>query len=237
MEVYTHTEFEHYLSISIAANGIFQLLLDIVMEVLHIVPTRINHLSLTVLNAFLAWKTLSAIQVSERIMLSLLAHSLTHSIMYLKYECFKLQKDKFKFLHEDCQVLFLMELFLIAGDIYYLLVDEFSYQFIYARLFFIICSTYNFVAVIYIMKKYSLWSLSYQGDIVESEIVDEDRDQALSLFYRPSVLRQSEAAEMFKEAAEFRARSNTASQRVVSNPMPSPIEEGDERDSELDNHL
>jgi hypothetical protein len=61
---YSHTKFEHYLSISIAANGIFQLLLDIVMEVLHIVPTRINHLSLTILNAFLAWKTLSAIQVS-----------------------------------------------------------------------------------------------------------------------------------------------------------------------------
>lgn len=62
-QVYTHTEFEHYLSISIAANGIVQLFLDIMMEIFHVVPTRINHLSLTVLNAFLAWKTLSAIQV------------------------------------------------------------------------------------------------------------------------------------------------------------------------------
>ena len=63
MPVYTHTQFEHYLSVAIAANGIVQLLLDIVMEALHMVPTRINHLSLTVINAFLAWKTLSAIQV------------------------------------------------------------------------------------------------------------------------------------------------------------------------------
>jgi hypothetical protein len=67
-KVYNHTEFEHYLSIAIAGNGILQLLLDIIMEALHIVPTRINHLSLTVLNAFLAWKTLSAIQVRLRLL-------------------------------------------------------------------------------------------------------------------------------------------------------------------------
>ena len=63
MPVYTHTAFEHYLSVGIAANGILQLAADIVLEALLLVPTRINHLSLTVINAFLAWKTLSAIQV------------------------------------------------------------------------------------------------------------------------------------------------------------------------------
>lgn len=132
--------------------------------------------------------------------------------------CFVLQKDKFKFLHEDCQVLFLMEMFLIAGDIYYVFVDEFSYQFIYARLFFIICSAFNFFAVIYIMQKYNLWSISYQGDIVESEIVDETTDYALSIFYRPSLLRKSEAMDMEKEAAEFRRKSQGSGGRTVSNP-------------------
>lgn len=209
-KVYTHTEFEHYLSIAIAANGILQLLLDIIMEALHIVPTRINHLSLTVLNAFLAWKTLSAIQ-----------------------------KDKFRFLHEDCQVLFLMELFLIAGDVYYLIADEFSYHFIYARLFFIICSSFNFFAVIYIMNKYGLWSLSYQGDIEESGVVDTVRDQSLSIFYRPSLMRQSEAAEYDKDVAEMR-NFHTSSARPTSSPMECVEEEEDDRESkpdEADNNL
>lgn len=214
-QVYTHTEFEHYLSILIAGNGILQLLLDIVMEALHIVPTRINHLALTILNAFLAWKTLSAIQ-----------------------------KDKFKFLHEDCQVLFLMELFLIAGDVYYVFVDDFSYQFIYARLFFIICSAFNFFAVIYIMHKYSLWSLSYQGDIVESEIVDESTDNTLSIFYRPSMLRKSEAIDMEKDAVELRRKSSggrsSSTPRSTTTPLHPTMEsldenaeEGVERDSSL----
>jgi hypothetical protein len=129
-----------------------------------------------------------------------------------------------------------MELFLIAGDIYYLIADEFSYQFIYARLFFIVCSTFNFVAVIYIMHKYNLWSLSYQGDIVESEVVDVVRDQSLSLFYRPSLMRQSEAAEMDKEAAEFRIKAGAAG-RTTSNPLPSPmesVEEEEHRDSKME---
>jgi hypothetical protein len=109
-----------------------------------------------------------------------------------------------------------MELFLIVGDVFYLIVDEFSYQFIYARLFFIVCSTFNFFAVIYIMQKYNLWSLSYQGDIVESEIIDTTRDQSLSLFYRPSLMRQSEAAEMDREA-------KLATGRTISNPIPKPM--------------
>ena len=118
-----------------------------------------------------------------------------------------------------------MELFLIVGDVYYLLVDDFSYTFIYARLFFIFCSSYNFFAVVYIMKKYNLWSLSYQGDIVESEIVDTVRDQSLSIFYRPSLLRKSEAAEMEKDAISFRVKSLSVS-RGIPNPMPS-LEEND----------
>lgn len=198
MPVYTHTQFEHYLSIVIAANGIVQLLLDIVMEALHVVPTRINHLSLTVLNAFLAWKTLSAIQ-----------------------------KDKFRFLHEDCQVLFLLEFALIAGDIYYMIKDDFEPTFIYARLFFLICSTFNFLAVVWIMHKYGLWSLSYQGDITEAD--DGDQEQAIAFFYRPSTARQS-------EIAMERTRSSSRSTSTVSNPvaksrMESVIEEDNSRES------
>ena len=125
-----------------------------------------------------------------------------------------------------------MELFLIAGDVYYIFVDEFSYQFIYARLFFVICSAFNFFAVIYIMQKYNLWSFSYQGDIVESEIVDEATDNNLSLFYRPSLLRKSEALDMEKEAAEFRVKSTNG--RTVSSPLASPMESvEEERDSSL----
>lgn len=134
-----------------------------------------------------------------------------------------------------------MEIFLIAGDVYYLLVDDFSYVFIYARLFFIICSFYNLFAVIYIMKKYSLWSLSYQGDIVESEIFDPACDQNLSLFFRPSTVRQSEAADMLKDTLEFRVRRASVGRATVNPIMPPPamesLDEADDRDSEINSHL
>jgi hypothetical protein len=110
-------------------------------------------------------------------------------------------------------VLFLMELFLIGGDVYYVFADDFSYHFIYVRLFFIACSTYNLIAVIYVMNKYSLWSLSYQGDIVECESVDWEDDVALTLIYRPRVHSgQSEAPELLldKDPVEIRIdRANT----------------------------
>lgn len=133
-----------------------------------------------------------------------------------------------------------MELFLIVGDVYYLFVDDFSYTFIYARLFFIICSAFNFFAVIYIMRKYNLWSLSYQGDIVESDTIDETCDQTLSLFYRPSLLRQSEAADMEKDSLDFRRKipsvGSSVSGRTISNPgqMEKVVEEEEVgRDSAL----
>jgi hypothetical protein len=48
-----------------------------------VVPTRINHLSLTILNAFLAWKTLSAIQVSVYSLTYVLTYSLIYSITFI----------------------------------------------------------------------------------------------------------------------------------------------------------
>mmetsp|Transcript_8793 Transcript_8793/g.13158 ORF Transcript_8793/g.13158 Transcript_8793/m.13158 type:complete len:228 (-) Transcript_8793:231-914(-) len=129
-----HTENEQRLAISMSVNALIQFLLDVVFEALHLIPTRVNHLSLTFLNAFISFKTLSAIH-----------------------------KDRFSFLHEDCQILWLMEVCLILGDIYYVIVDEFSYKFIYVRLFFIVCSVYNLIGVSYIIVKYQLWSLTYKG--------------------------------------------------------------------------
>jgi hypothetical protein len=129
-----HTDYEQKLAILMSANALIQFMLDVVFEILHWLPTRINHLSLTLLNAFISYKTLSAVK-----------------------------RDRFSFMHEDCQILWLMEVCLIAGDVYYLLADEFSYKFIYLRLFFIVCSLFNWCGVSYIMCKYDLWSLSYKG--------------------------------------------------------------------------
>ena len=129
-----HTLFEERLAVVMSANALFQLALDIIFEALHLVPTRVNHMSLTVLNAFISYKTLSAIR-----------------------------KNRFSFMHEDCQILWLMEICLIVGDVYYSAYDNFGLFFIYVRLIFIICSIFNFLAVSYIMLKYQLWSISYKG--------------------------------------------------------------------------
>ena len=129
-----HTLFEERLAVVMSANALFQLALDVIFEALHLVPTRVNHLSLTVLNAFISYKTLSAIR-----------------------------KNRFSFMHEDCQILWLMEICLIVGDVYYSAYDNFGLFFIYVRLIFIICSVFNFLAVSYIMLKYQLWSISYKG--------------------------------------------------------------------------
>ena len=129
-----HTLFEERLAVVMSTNALFQLVLDVIFEALHLVPTRVNHLSLTVLNAFISYKTLSAIR-----------------------------KNRFSFMHEDCQILWLMEICLIVGDVYYSAYDNFGLFFIYVRLIFIICSVFNFLAVSYIMLKYQLWSISYKG--------------------------------------------------------------------------
>lgn len=90
-----HTLFEERFSIFVGLNAIVQFIADVVLEILSLVPPRINHLSLTLLNAFISWKTLSAIQ-----------------------------KDKLRFLHEDCQSFWLLEVLLIAGDVYYSFHDD-----------------------------------------------------------------------------------------------------------------
>jgi hypothetical protein len=129
-----HQPWEEKLAIAMSANALVQLLLDVIFEGLHYLPTRINHLSLTFLNAFISFKTLSAIS-----------------------------RNRFSFLHEDCQILWLMEICLIFGDVYYAIFDEYSHRFLYLRLFFVICSLFNFAGVTWIMCRYQLWSLSYKG--------------------------------------------------------------------------
>ena len=104
-----HTKFEENLAVVMSLNALMQFVLDVVFEALHLLPTRINHLSLTLLNAFISHKTLSAVR-----------------------------RDRFSFMHEDCQILWLMEICLIAGDIYYLLVDDFSLQFIQPSPFYLL---------------------------------------------------------------------------------------------------
>lgn len=129
-----HTQLEKYLVIAINGNALIQFLADIVLEVLHLIPTRINHMSLTLLNAFIAFKTLSAVH-----------------------------KGKFQFLHEDCQILWLMEFCLIAGDVFHMLYYPFEPSFIYVRAAFIFFSLFNMIGISYIMWKYKLFSITYQG--------------------------------------------------------------------------
>lgn len=129
------TKTEVFLAALMSINALIQFILDLILEILHLIPTRVNHLSLTVLNAFVSWKTLSAIQ-----------------------------KKKFRFVHEDVQTLFILEICLIVGDLYYFFYDDFNIYFLLVRLFFLICSTFNLFVVIYIIWKHGLWHLSYQGD-------------------------------------------------------------------------
>ena len=129
-----HQPWEEKIVVFMSINALVQLVLDIIFEALHLLPTRINHLSLTFLNAFISFKTLSAVQ-----------------------------KNRFSFMHEDCQILWLMEICLIFGDVWYAIFDDFSIRFIYIRLIFIVCSFFNFICVSYFMAKYELWSITYKG--------------------------------------------------------------------------
>ena len=142
-EALEHTHCEEWLYQFVQINAILQLMLDIVLEILHLVPMRINHLALTVINAFLAYKTLSAIR-----------------------------QNKFKFLHEDIQILVLLEICLILGDLF-ILVDPSCAElkkgwsligFYYTRATFIILSFYNLVVALYIMNKHKLYHLKYVGE-------------------------------------------------------------------------
>ena len=135
MEQNHHLKSEEYIAIFIAINSVAQLIGDVIVEILHLIPTRINHLSLTLLNAFIAFKTLSAIK-----------------------------KERFRFLHEDVQIMFLLELLLILGDIFYLLDDGWDLTFFIIRSTFILLSFFNLSFVVYIISKYELYHLTYQGE-------------------------------------------------------------------------
>ena len=146
-----HTSFEERASIFIGVNAIFQFIGDVVLEALGLIPPRINHLALTFLNAFISFKTLSAIQ-----------------------------KDKFRFLHEDCQVFWLLEMLLIVGDVYYSFRDDWGREFILLRLTFVACSLFNFLFITYIILKYRLYHITYQGHIdVENEsFINSDKENS-----------------------------------------------------------
>lgn len=134
----SHTKKEEYIVIFVCINAIGQLIADIILEILKIMPVvRINHISLTFLNAFLSLKTMSAIY-----------------------------KDQFRFLHEDSQTLFILEFLLIIGDIFYVIYDDFDINFIYIRCSFIVLSIFNLIFITYIIIKYKLYHLTYQGNTV-----------------------------------------------------------------------
>ena len=126
--------FEVRCSIFVGINAILQFIGDVILESMGLIPARINHLSLTFLNAFISFKTLSAIK-----------------------------QDKFRFLHEDCQVFWLIELLLIIGDIYYSFNDDWGRRFISIRLLFVFLSMFNWIFITKIIYKYKLYHVTYQG--------------------------------------------------------------------------
>lgn len=137
-----HTNLEEKISLFLAFNAMLQFIVDIVLvEVMHLLPIRINHLSLTSLNAFISFKTLSAIR-----------------------------KDKFRFLHEDVQILCVLEVLLIIGDIYYM-VNEWDSLFLYIRISFICFGLFDVIFLLFVMIKYELYHLTYQGHVENEESV------------------------------------------------------------------
>jgi len=155
-----HTLFEERVSIFIGLNALVQFTGDVILEALGLIPPRINHLALTFLNAFISFKSLSAIH-----------------------------QDKFKFLHEDCQIFWVLELLLIVGDIYYSFYDDWGREFILLRLSFVCLSTFNWIFVTWIMIKYKLWHLTYQGDQEKPETNEAENDAEIEandqFFYDP----------------------------------------------------
>lgn len=134
-----HTNIQERIAIFVAINSVLQFIADVIIEIAHIVPTRINHLSLTLLNAFIAFKTLSAIT-----------------------------KNKFRFLHEDVQVMFLLELLLILGDIFYIIDDGWDKTFFIVRIPFVVLSFFNFSFSAYIIYIYELYHITYQGELYKN---------------------------------------------------------------------
>lgn len=145
-----HTNLEEKIMIFVSINALLQFIADVILEAKHILPTRINHLSLTLMNAFLSYKTLSAIK-----------------------------KDMFRFLHEDVQSLILLEILLIFGDLFYLMQNGWDdFTFIWVRLSFIALSMFNLIYISTIMVKYKLYHLSYMGveKIVNEEVIERIDD-------------------------------------------------------------
>lgn len=129
-----HTKYQQNIAIFVALNAMIQFIADVIIEFNKIFHFRINHLSLTFLNAFISFKTLSAIL-----------------------------KDKFRFLHEDVQIMFLLEILLILGDIYYLIDEGWDKTFFFVRLSFVTLSLFNALFSSYIIYIYELYHLTYQG--------------------------------------------------------------------------
>lgn len=134
-----HTDYEEYFAIFMSINAIIQFIIDIFIDIFHIIPLRINFLSLDILSAFTSFKDLSAIH-----------------------------KDKFGFLHEDIQVSFLVETLLMLGDLFFMFYTiginniNFWYNF-YIRIPFVIIKICNLSFIIYIIIKYKLYHITFQG--------------------------------------------------------------------------
>lgn len=140
----THTRREEQLILFVCINAIIQLFLDIILEIFGVIPVlRFDHISLTFLNAFLSYKTLTAIY-----------------------------KDLFRFLQEDCQTLFLLELLLIFGDIFHLIYEGWNSTFFYIRIFFVSLSLFNLIFITFVIIKYNLYHLSYQEETDDEEEED-----------------------------------------------------------------
>lgn len=141
-------------------------------------------------------------------------------------------------MHEDCQILWLMEICLIAGDVYYLLADEFSLKFIYVRVVFCLLSLLNLMGVSYIILKYQLWDISYQGHAPNENALNH----AVNAFKRG--LKKKAAAPVRRMSATSSAMASALvgkfapSARVATANIPQikeePIDEKDEQDDQED---
>ena len=144
---------DEHLFIFVNINAVFQLLGDLVLEFLQITPRRIGYLGLAFVHAFGASKSLVAFG-----------------------------QKKVRFLHEDIQLMILLEIFLILGDAFALFDEEcksnhFDFTtFIASRAVFILLSSINLLILIKIIFTYKLYHLTYvsKDDPIDKAYFEEN---------------------------------------------------------------
>ena len=133
-----HAKIDEISFIFVNINAVLQLFGDLILEILHITPTRISYLGLAFVHAFGSAKTLLAIK-----------------------------QHKVRFLHEDIQLMIVLEICLIIGDVLGLLDEECqqdgfdSLAFFTARGVFIVLSIINLCILLRVMFAYRLYHLTY----------------------------------------------------------------------------